>query len=245
MTTPLKSDLQKAIFLEEMRQLHMPGWEVLEKNDLLAFKSPVAAPFIDLVYGNITADAFEKVKEFYQKKPFMWLMPKEQDARLLSTLGFKGPDITFEMVKSLSDYAPYDTQPTIEIKPVRTLVDFDAWVSVAAEWLQVNQPSVHQFFTAWLTTGHYVAYLGCIEGRPVATSLVGFSELGAALYCIGTLQGYRRRGIGTAVTCACLEAAKLNNMPWAVLYGSEMGKPMYDKIGFRLTQVIHGYSYGH
>ena len=85
--------------------------------------------------------------------------------------------------------------------------------------------------------------MGCIEGKAVATSLVGFSDCGAALYCIGTLPDYRGRGIGTAVTCACLEAAKLNHMPCAVLYGSEMGKPMYEKLGFRPAQVLHEYSY--
>ena len=156
-TIPLKSNLQKEIFLDEMRQLHAPGWEILEEDDLLAFKSPVAIPFIDFVYGHISADGFEKVKKFYQKKPFMWLISQEQDAHLLSDWGFKGPDITFEMAMNLSDYVPQDLPPITEVKMIQTQTDFDTWVSVAAECFHVDQPSVNQFFSTWLKTGNYVA----------------------------------------------------------------------------------------
>ena len=243
MTTGLPQNLQRQIFLEEMGQLHVPGWEIEKGDDLLALKSPVGAPIIDFVFGNPSQTSFEKAKEFFHGKRFTWLVSKGQNAQLLSDLGFTGPDITFEMVLDLKKYTHREIPPTIEIKKVLSPAEFDIWVSVAAEWLQLDRSLVNQFFSAWMTTGRYTAFLGYIRGIPAATSLVGCSSCGAAVYCIGTLPSFRRQGLGEAVTQACLETAIAQKMPYAVLHGSNMGRPMYEKLGFQVAQIIHEYSY--
>ena len=117
-----------------------------------------------------------------------------------------------------------------------------AWINVAAGWLNIDPAFVDQFFTPWIKTGKYIPYLGFYEGKPAATSLAYLGNLGASIYCLGTLPSFRNRGLGTAVTHACLKAAKDKNIAQAVLYGSKMGQPMYKKIGFKLMQTIREYS---
>ncbi len=184
----------------------------------------------------------KKVKEFYHKKSFFWLLSETQEEQLLLDWGFTGPDLTFEMGLNLADYHHPGAYETLEVREVRSTEDHLQWINVAAGWLNIDPAFVDQFFTPWIKTGKYIPYLGFYEGKPAATSLAYLGNLGASLYCLGTLPSFRNRGLGTAVTHACLKAAKDKNISQAVLYGSEMGQPMYKKIGFKLMQTIREYS---
>ena len=242
MSNPIQIDLQKELFLESMSLIHEPGWEVLKESDLIAFKASVAVPFMNFVYGNVTLERYKKVKEFYQKKPFFWLLSELQEEQLLLDWGFTEPDLTFEMGLNLADYHYHRAHEALEVHEVRSSEDHLQWINVAAGWLNVDPSLVDQFFTPWIKTGKYIPYLGFYEGEPAATSLAYLGNLGASLYCLGTLPAFRNRGLGTAVTHACLKAAKDKNIDQAVLYGSKMGQPMYKKIGFKLMQTIREYS---
>jgi len=242
MTNHIQTGLQKELFLESMSLIHEPGWEVLKEGDLIAFKVSVSVPFMNFVYGNVTSDRYKKVKAFYQKKPFFWLLSETQEEQLLLDWGFTGPDLTFEMGLNLADYHYHGAHETLEVREVRSSEDHLQWINVAAGWLNIDPAFVDQFFTPWIKTGKYIPYLGFYEGKPAATSLAYLGDLGASLYCLGTLPSFRNRGLGTAVTHACLKAAKDKNIGQAVLYGSKMGQPMYKKIGFKLMQTIREYS---
>ena len=241
MTNPIQTGLQKELFLESMSLMHEPGWDVFQEDDLIAFKSPVP-PFMDFVYGNVTLDRYKKIKAFYQKKPFFWLLSETQEEQLLLDWGFTGPDLTYEMGLDLADYHHPGTHEILEVREVSSPEDHLQWISVAAGWLNMDPSFVDQFFTAWIKTGKYIPYLGFCEGKPAATSLAYLGNLGASLYCLGTLPAFRNRGLGTAVTHACLKAAKDKDIGQVVLYGSKLGQPMYKKIGFKLMQTIREYS---
>ena len=187
--------------------MHEPGWDVFQEDDLIAFKSPVP-PFMDFVYGNVTLDRYKKIKAFYQKKPFFWLLSETQEEQLLLDWGFTGPDLTYEMGLDLADYHHPGTHEILEVREVSSPEDHLQWISVAAGWLNMDPSFVDQFFTAWIKTGKYIPYLGFCEGKLAATSLAYLGNLGASLYCLGTLPAFRNRGLGTAVTHACLKAAK-------------------------------------
>ena len=244
MTNP-QTGLQKELFLESMTLIHEPGWEVFQEGDLIAFKASVAVPFMNFVYGNATLARYEKVKAFYEKKPFFWLLSETQEEKLLLDWGFTGPDLTFEMGLNLANYHYHDDHEALEVREVRSQEDRLQWINVAAGWLSIDPAFVDQFFTPWIKTGKYIPYLGFYEGKPAATSLAYLGNLGASLYCLGTLPAFRNRGLGTVVTHACLKAAKDKNIAQAVLYGSKMGQPMYKKIGFKLMQTIREYSCAH
>jgi len=77
-----------------------------------------------------------------------------------------------------------------------------------------------------------LTYLAWMEGVPVAASLLFLGAGVAGIYNVGTLEGYRGRGLGTLVTTAALAAGKAAGYRVAVLQSSEMGESIYRRIGF-------------
>lgn len=243
MKNALGKDLQKQLFLDGMRLLTVPGWEILEGNEILAFKSPSKAPFIDFIYGPATLENYEKAKKFYSSKPFLWLLNAEQEGHKLADLGFKGPEISSEMILLLSEYTPSKNPSNIDIRIADTTDDYKKWLDVAAEWLELDSTMIEDFFTPWIKNTGSIPYLALLNGKAAATSLLYCDNQDAAIYCLGTSSAFRCQGLGISVTQACLQTAKNKNISRVVLYASPMGKPLYEKIGFRVVQELYGYSY--
>jgi GNAT superfamily N-acetyltransferase len=80
---------------------------------------------------------------------------------------------------------------------------------------------------------------GFLDGAPVATSIAIRSEGAVGIYAVGTAESARRRGIATAMTWAAVEAGRLWGSQAAILQASEMGEPVYRKMGFR---TVTGYA---
>jgi GNAT superfamily N-acetyltransferase len=237
--------MQKEIFYEEMKLLKVPGWQVLEEDGVIAFKSPVSAPLINFAYGVPSVESLEKVRNFYKDISFTWMVPSLQDCSFFMDKGFGPVDLTFEMIVDLAQYVHCKAPEYIQIKEVQSDQDFQLWISIASQCFGVSKDLFNQFFSVWRATDRYVFFIGYVDGIPAATSLVGFSSCGAALHCIGTLPQCRRRGLGSHVIRACLQAAKLRGLTKAVLYASDVGKSTYEKLGFQLVQTWNGFPYEH
>ncbi|MBM3198534.1 MAG: GNAT family N-acetyltransferase [Chlamydiae bacterium] len=235
--------LQKELFLESMSFIHRPGWEVLQEEGLLAFKAATSVPFMNFVYGNFSQDRYRKVKAFYQEKAFFWMLAEDAEEQDLLRQGFVGPDPTFEMEISLLTYRHLAVQGPLEVRKVGSSDEYAWWLNTAALWLALDVAQIDEFFTPWIETGRFIPFLGLYEERPAATSLAYLGHLGASLYCLGTLPEFRRLGLGTAMTNACLQIAQNSGLHRAVLHGSRMGLPMYEKVGFQLMRTWREYAY--
>jgi ribosomal protein S18 acetylase RimI-like enzyme len=81
--------------------------------------------------------------------------------------------------------------------------------------------------------GPWIRFLGLLEGRPVATSGVFFAEGLASIINVATVSEVRRQGIGTEMTVAALRCALERDYRVAVLGTTEMGRGIYERMGFR------------
>ena len=73
---------------------------------------------------------------------------------------------------------------------------------------------------------------GFLDGEPVACSKAIRSGNVVGVYAVGTSERARRRGIGTAMSWAAIEAGRDWGCEVAVLQASAMGEPVYRAMGF-------------
>jgi GNAT superfamily N-acetyltransferase len=76
-------------------------------------------------------------------------------------------------------------------------------------------------------------YVGRLDGRPVATNMLFCGAGVAAVFGVGTVPDARGRGLGAAITLEPLREARERGYRYAVLFASDLGAPVYRRIGFR------------
>lgn len=75
-------------------------------------------------------------------------------------------------------------------------------------------------------------FVATLEGEPVGISVAIRTGQSGGVYSVATLEKARRRGVGTAVTWAAIDAIRGWGCTAAVLQSSEMGYPVYRAMGF-------------
>lgn len=80
---------------------------------------------------------------------------------------------------------------------------------------------------------HLVRFAGRVDGRVVATSALLDRSGVAGMYVVATQERFRRRGIGAALTWAAIEEGRRRGLRVATLQASPMGRPVYERLGFR------------
>lgn len=84
-------------------------------------------------------------------------------------------------------------------------------------------------------------FVGYCEGEAVASVEVVLGGGVAGLYSVCTLEAYRRRGFGTALTAHALLAAKAAGCRHAILQASAEGARIYARAGFEAFGEINEY----
>ena len=76
-------------------------------------------------------------------------------------------------------------------------------------------------------------FVARLDGRPVAAAIGVVDGDAVGIYNVATIPEARGRGIGRAVTLAALIDGRARGATMAVLEASPMGRPVYERLGFR------------
>ena len=91
--------------------------------------------------------------------------------------------------------------------------------------------------------GPYRSYVVYWEGKPVSTAAVFLGQEVAGIYTVATLPEVRGKGFGAAVTLAPLLEARSLGYRVGILQASEMGFPVYKRLGFEQDFRVVSYFY--
>jgi N-acetylglutamate synthase len=81
------------------------------------------------------------------------------------------------------------------------------------------------------------AYLGRVDGEPVATGVGVSLRNQVGIFNVATLPGHRRRGYGAAITARAVCDALDARAQWAWLQSTADGYRVYEKLGFRTLEA--------
>lgn len=84
-------------------------------------------------------------------------------------------------------------------------------------------------------------FLGSCDGVPVATATLFARDGVACIADISVVPAYRRRGFGAAITAHAIAAGRNRGCELAYLEASELGAPIYRRLGFREATVCHSW----
>ncbi len=125
-----------------------------------------------------------------------------------------------------------DGAPDLEVRQVepRSMTDFH---EVARDGFEMPDSLVAAVFRPELLgIVGLRAFVGYADGRPVACSASYSGEDAVGVYTVATIPAARGRGYGTAVTAAAMRTTQTPARV-AVMQASEMGQPVYERMGFR------------
>ena len=92
----------------------------------------------------------------------------------------------------------------------------------------------------WQRPGTAV-YVGYADGVPVTTGLSLRTGRTIGVYNIATIESARRQGLGAAMTERVAADGRHEGCDVAILQASAMGRPVYERLGYRMVVAYDGY----
>jgi ribosomal protein S18 acetylase RimI-like enzyme len=174
-----------------------------------------------------------------------WLAPRLPVSAweaCLRPVGFRYDTSTPGMAADLARLRPGSAAPAgLSIQRVQDLKALRVWASTFITGYELPGPLAAALYD--LTAGlgldlplrHYVGFL---DGEPVAASTLFLGAGVAGIYNVATIPEARGRGLGSQLTLTPLREAQALGYRAGVLQSSEMGFPVYHRLGFEKVCVI-------
>lgn len=136
------------------------------------------------------------------------------------------------MVADVDSMPPLDGSVTVRANDAATFGDH---IETVAQGFGIPVKVLRSFFTpSLLEGGRFEAFTAYDESNaPVSTAALIETPGVAGVYNVGTPEPFRRRGLGEATTRAVVDAGRRRGCTLATLQASDMGYPVYERMGFR------------
>ncbi len=224
-----------------------PKLRLFEDHNMVLTLSDIRFPFFNNVFAArlqsdecaATIDGVLAQAKALNLPMFWWTGPSTEPHDLGSRLEDKGFSHLYEAAGMAADLSSLEAgraaPPELSIQQVRTPVSLRSWAKITASVFEFPDFATAPWFNMHTTLGFegaYRHYLGLLRGVPVAAASLFLGEGVAGISNVATLAHQRRRGIGTAITREALLAARREGYRIGVLFASEAGKGIYEKLGF-------------
>lgn len=137
--------------------------------------------------------------------------------------------------KAIADAIAPGRHPAFEIRRVVDDVGIEEHRTVVTQGFG-SHPSVASGTTCAGLVGRpdCVVYVGYSDGTPVVSGLGWRTGRTVGVYAIATIPAARRRGYGAAMTARVVTDGLAAGCDVAALQASELGRPIYERLGFRV-----------
>ncbi len=229
----------------------LPGGEIVEGEELSFYHTFPGNPMFKGIWGaRLTDDEADSTiddtlawfKARNAPYVFWWTDSQTQPPDLTERLVSKGFVATLHgdacMAVNLRELAPPPPLSAelniVEAADQKSMEDWrDAFCEASDLPLHVGQAWVDATLAVGAAECPWKLYVGYWNEHPVATNILFAGAGVAGLYSVSTVRHMRRKGIGTAITLKPLLDARAQGYHYGVLFATEMGYPVYRKIGFR------------
>jgi len=222
-----------------------PGGEVDDRGDELLYRDPHPFAFFSGAMRSHSrpdgAALLERAEAWFgeRRRDYSVLVRDGgEDASLESAARAAGLRLAVERYPAMGVERRLASAPVegLEIRPVADEADARAFWAVCAEaYPAIGFPAdaFERFPAAILLHEASAAFLGSLDGEPVATAMTTVINRVGFVGWIGTTAAARGRGAGAALTVAATDAAFERRARLASLQASPMGVAIYRRLGYR------------
>jgi ribosomal protein S18 acetylase RimI-like enzyme len=221
------------------------SFHLLEDDQCCRIKSSFPHPlFNNIIKSNFSTDIENHlntiINNYNQNQvPFLWRVwnqdiPEELGSLLLEKGAVQISDCAL-MAIDLETYHPMsEPLPDLKIKTIRTsqhALDFSACCSSVFKFPILLSKTISEIIRK--QDQNIESFVGYIEGTPVATGTIFYSNGVAGIYNVTTLPAFHGRGIGVEMMTTMLLKAKLDDIKTTILHATSAGIRLFEKLGFQ------------
>lgn len=224
--------------------------EILEFDGLLVTNCGLPAPFFNVVFVQRPLDSpqesIKRALDYFEERalPSLICFPPDLDPAAEALVAGHG----FELA---------EPHPGMSLKPIPLLPEcppeLEIRLVVGDSELEDFQNTAELGFGMPFTLPQHLAsprfrdhpavsmFVGYVDGRPASTSCLITTGSVAGVYWVSTLEGFRGRGIGAAISAHAIRVGQSLGCDMATLQASRMGRPVYERMGFEITDDYRNY----
>jgi ribosomal protein S18 acetylase RimI-like enzyme len=138
---------------------------------------------------------------------------------------------------------PVKPLPALEVRRVDGGANRAAFCGIGSTCFHVPIAWLSEVFDGPEVWKRFAAYVGYVNGEPVATAATVLGGGAVGVYNVATLPDYRRRGYGEAVMRHALEEARREHgTEYSTLQSTPAGYGIYERMGYRAVTTVAVYA---